>query len=380
MKQVINCIWKHPGISVVYLTCDLLGQEEILVNVSQTFGSKIFVDKESNPDCFHALSLTVPEVLSQDSSCRFQIFDGFPKLYERAEAKLADARAKFQSEPLIIRPSAQWYACEEPSEARKRGQERFNEAVRDKFGVWHVCYSMHSSREELDWALQLLAPKRVASTTPSYWAMELDYVKKHCFKTQVASDDPLWKLLNIGVEAPLSADVSMEGCLPMILTSAEPESQALDASTYQNELFNPSPPSTSPVVTLFGRARLSNQDFTYLHEENEQLSNVYDSIHTEDKKVEDTTFEKDSDTEEECEKSLKKEKAVNSTEAKCKLVEMKSESCERASCSSIRPSKHYCENLRKMYRTMNVAVPQPLPSLVELMNANKQAKRKFTLY
>ena len=43
-----------------------------------------------------------------------------------------------------------------------------NEAVRDQFGVWHVCYSIHSSKEELEWALQLLVPRWAISTTPSF--------------------------------------------------------------------------------------------------------------------------------------------------------------------------------------------------------------------
>ncbi|KAK7816577.1 hypothetical protein CFP56_043911 [Quercus suber] len=72
-----------------------------------------------------------------------------------------------------------------------------NEAVRDQFGVWHVCYSIHSSKEELEWALQLLVPRWAISTTPSCRAMELDFVKKHCFGNQVASNDPIWKLLQM---------------------------------------------------------------------------------------------------------------------------------------------------------------------------------------
>ena len=70
---MINCIWKHPNAPVVYLACDMLGQEEILVQVSGTFGSKIYVDKTSNSECFNALSLAAPEILSQDAACRFQV-------------------------------------------------------------------------------------------------------------------------------------------------------------------------------------------------------------------------------------------------------------------------------------------------------------------
>ncbi|WMV38624.1 hypothetical protein MTR67_032009 [Solanum verrucosum] len=53
------------------------------------------------------------KILSEDASSRFQLFDGFPKLYQRAEAKIAQARSGSQHEPLIIRASTQWYACDD---------------------------------------------------------------------------------------------------------------------------------------------------------------------------------------------------------------------------------------------------------------------------
>ncbi|KAK7857463.1 hypothetical protein CFP56_017650 [Quercus suber] len=113
MEKVITCIWKHPDAPVMYQTCDLLSQEEILANESQTFESKIYVDNPLNPKCFQALTLAFPEIISEDSSSGFQVLDGFPMLYERAKAKLLEVQANCQPEILIIRPSAQWYACEE---------------------------------------------------------------------------------------------------------------------------------------------------------------------------------------------------------------------------------------------------------------------------
>ncbi|MQL83741.1 hypothetical protein Taro_016236 [Colocasia esculenta] len=73
IQQVIKCIWKHPNAPVVYLACDLLGQEDILVEVSKTFGSKIYVDKSRCAECFQALLLIAPEILSEDTSSRFQV-------------------------------------------------------------------------------------------------------------------------------------------------------------------------------------------------------------------------------------------------------------------------------------------------------------------
>ncbi|KAA8531073.1 hypothetical protein F0562_005782 [Nyssa sinensis] len=383
IRQVINCIWKRPDAPVVYLACDLLGQEEILVDVSQTFGSKIFVDKDKNPECFYALTLTVPEILSQDSSSRFQVFEGFPRLYERAKAKLTEARANFQPEPLIIRPSAQWYVCDdESSDNEGQRKERTNEAVRDQFGVWHVCYSMHSSREELEWALQLLAPKRVVSTTPSCRAMELDYVNKHCFGTQLASDDPLWKLLDICLEDSSNSDVSIEGvsCLPMVevltQTTADSQLQPVNISTNPTQLLSLSPPSKGPPVTLFGRARLGLPDSTSLHEKKIVSTKDESPPHNVSDIIEpDLSVQEEDVLEVKCQKMLVNK--VDVAEVQCEKSVEKETKIHRITYSPTGSTKSFNESFRKLYRSRNVPVPQPLPSLVELMNANKRAKRRF---
>lgn len=421
MTQVTNCIWKHPGAPVVYLTCDMLGQEEILVHISQTFGSKIFIDKERNPDCYQALKLTVPEVLSDDSSSRFHVFDAFPKLSERAEAKLAEARSNSQPEPLIIRPSAQWYVYDEGSSATEmQRKERFNEAVRDQFGIWHVCYSMHSSREELEWALQLLTPKWVVSTTPTCRAMELTYVKKHCFISQLPSDDPLWKLLDISVEAPQTEEhISAKGPSSSVLQKyADPQSHPVSISISKPRMvLTLSPPSKRPV-TLFGRATLGVADSDGFHEQSEITSINDGPPHSVDTKIEQDNLDifgsrgfglLDSDLkvkdlvngdplcsvhrregdscnsvdklvigeEETCEKLPEnKEMDENLTTAKYKSKKVMTETCKPPS-SAIEPSKRFSVNLRNLYRTLNVPVPQPLPSLVELMNSIKKSKRKY---
>ncbi|GMY12475.1 5' exonuclease Apollo isoform X1 [Fagus crenata] len=319
IRGVINCIWKHPDAPVAYLTCDLLGQEEILADVSQTFGSKIYVDKASNPECYQAQTLTHPEIISEDSSSRFQVLDGFPKLYERARAMLVEAQANFQPEPLIIRPSTQWYACEEEySKNESQRKLRMNEAVRDQFGVWHVCYSIHSSKEELEWALQLLVPKWVVSTTPTCRAMELDFVKKHCFGNKLASNDPTWKLLDITTEASPSLDVSVKGS-KVVSINIDPPQIAAD-------------------------------------------------------KVEECSFQEDAEVK--CQNS--ESKTTEHTEVQYqKSVNKDTEVHNNASSLTIGSSKRFSERFRKLYRSMNVPVPQPLPSLVELMKANKCAKRKF---
>ncbi|KAE9449814.1 hypothetical protein C3L33_18278, partial [Rhododendron williamsianum] len=402
--RVINCIWKHPNALVVYLTCDLLGQEEILVEVSKTFGSKIFIDKDKNPECFHSLTLTAPEILSEDPSSRFHMLEGFPKLYERAQAKFAEAETNFQPEPLIIRASSQWFVFDDEileTERQRRG--RSSRAVRDQFGVWHICYSMHSSREELEWAMQILAPKRVVSTTPSCRAMELDYVKKNCFGTQLASDDPLWKLLDIRLEvAPTdNCSVVVEDA---IKPNVESHLQPVKTSITQKPLLTLSPPSKRPPVTLFGRARLGNPtDFTFLLAENKIKTTKDDTPHSVSDKAEpqcsfqedvfglkhEKSFENKTDITEaqcgisveierkfevECENPL--ENKVEANEVQCERSVLEKDAEIRLSgYSPVGSSQSFNESFRKLYRSMNVPVPRPLPSLVELMKANKRTKR-----
>ncbi|KAL3641869.1 hypothetical protein CASFOL_012684 [Castilleja foliolosa] len=381
IQQIINCIWKHPLASIVYLTCDLLGQEEILLQVSKTFGEKIYVDKAKNLECFKSLQLIVPEIISEDPSSRFQLFDGFPKLYERAEAKIAEARANSQHEPLIIRPSSQWYACDEGiSKSEKRMKKRYDEAVRDHCGVWHVCYSIHSSRDELEWALQLLAPKWVVSTTPNCRAMELDYVKKHCFNNQRAFSDSLKKLLDISGVASLGSVESVEklGCtsekaVEFISTNCvEIQSEPVVISAHRKKRLSLSPETKRPMITLFGRARLGLHDSASQHEHKEtpMISYCTERASIE---VDDVCIREDV-TEIELEERPKTKRKADFSETNYTFTDV---THKYEDVSPIGLSTVYNENFRRFYRSMNVPVPQPLPSLTKLLNAKRCSKRRM---
>lgn len=377
MKQVINCIWKHPDASTVYLTCDMLGQEEILVNVSQTFGSKIYVDKVKNSECFKNLAVTVPEILCEDQSSRFHLFDGSPRLYERAQAKLVEAKAALQPVPLIVRPSAQWYACEEEfSDIEKTRKKRTNEAIKDQFGVWHVCYSIHSSKEELEWALHLLAPRWVVSTTPSCRAMELDYVKKHCFNSKVALNNSVCKLLDMAVETSDHVDVLVKSvsCYPVL--EGTPQSCVLTESPVKQCIDTKAPaelslPGKRLPVTLFGRARLSVQDVDFSQGCNILPDNVHSQMVPNDAGQELSGSVKDDEVK--WERSPDRNKDLH--QVKYQQSEVQEKRVHKSTSYLNVGSSGLSESVRKLYRSMNVSVPQPLPSLVNLMNSNKRAKR-----
>ncbi|PPD72063.1 hypothetical protein GOBAR_DD31043 [Gossypium barbadense] len=362
-------------------------QEEILTSVSLTFGSKIYVDKANNADYFQSLTIIAPEILSEDPTSRFRLFDGFPQLSERATIMFAEAQANFQHEPVIIRPSAMWYVCEEERlEMDSRRKLRFNEAIKDQFGVWHVCCSMHSSREELEWALKLLAPKRVVSTTPSCRAMELDYA-----------------------------------CSPMVelstLTCVESELRPINVPSCKKRLLSLSPPSKRPPVTLFGQARLSLHDPNFppeekcistrdnplcvvneikqviIHNTNEDFENrLQNELMAEGSALQCKKLVTTEIFEERLEKKLEAVQTVMQSEEmrwdtyheyryenkQADEITMQCENLTRKetnNCSySIGYSKGYSDNFRKLYRSMNAPVPEPLPSLVELRNAIKRSR------
>lgn len=274
--------------------------------------------------------------------------EGFPRLYERANEKLSAARANLQPEPLFIRPSVQWYAGIERMEITEKLKPELSEAEKDEFGIWHVCYSMHSSRQELESALQFLRPKWVISTTPPCRAMELNYVKKHCFKTQMTADDPLWKLLKLSPRKPISIPSSTAPKNPRDSdTSSENRLEPENSSTEHFELkLDSVVPCRARPITLFGRARLG----AYYEEPDISLQAV--------KKPE---FITSKDTDEVQRLQQRSEK---------------SEECDgfKKDASCARSSKSFSQSLKRLYRSMNVPVPKPLPSLVDLMNASKRAR------
>ncbi|KAJ1266833.1 hypothetical protein BS78_07G009000 [Paspalum vaginatum] len=285
IRQVINCIWNHPNAPAVYLVCDMLGQEDVLIEVFRAFGSKIYVDRDKNSDCHQTLTHVAPEILADDgaaSSSRFHVIP-FPRLSERATEILALARARCQPEPLIIRPSSQWYAYYEPPESSKQQKPALTEPMRDEFGVWHVCLSMHSSRDELEQALGVLKPKWVVSTTPPCMAVDLSYVRKHCSLSRFGPDDPLWKLLGIldgmstvtsSEQAVLTVDAvkESEGCFS---SCADDECASEDGS--QVEVAEATPVNfeirVEPPVTLFGSVR-----FGLLQHDSELWKDEYESV------------------------------------------------------------------------------------------------------
>lgn len=373
--------------------------------------------------------------------------------------KLAEARESIQHEPLFIRPSTQWYACDESSGSQSQTKLDLSKALKDEHGLWHICYSMHSSREELEAGLQLLQPKWVISTTPPCRAMELDYVKRHCFKTQIDSDDPLWKLLKY---APSHSKTSLPKADS--ISNASPEVCEIQTCCVQEErqlqskqlsmnrvdsIVRRNDEPISKQMTLFGRARLgtyssnmSKHDSNILHEEtssadikpkqvgflpedttvlcevalpdtNILVHSVSDPLHVD--KLKDSHYHqssqlqdcsvhhsshelKNDNIEDHCPNNIRniEETKIEKESSSCTIgssskdlnvniedhypnnirseetkIEKDSSSCIVGSSKSLNPS------LRKLYRSMNVPVPRPLPSLTKLMDFAKRSRTRY---
>jgi DNA cross-link repair 1A protein len=302
-------------------------------------------------------------------------------LYQRARETIINAQTNHQPAPLFIRPSTQWYA----SKARDQTPS-LTESELDELGVWHVCFSIHSSRDELELALQFLQPKWVISTTPPSLAMELSYVKKHCFTTRWIPDDPLWKIFKFSFKKPISDPALAKNKMVPLPVSIEVPAEVLEPTEIELEITQP--------ITLFGRARfgmvdefaiIDEEKSKYISHEPRNLECVGDSLTEELKTVEKSTEELHVDEKEETEqrkfygeRSMEKlqveEGKIDEGEFTEQLQRDKKDVIHEEDRTCIGSSKDLNRSLKQLYRSRNVPVPRPLPSLVELMEASKRVK------
>ncbi|KAJ3678068.1 hypothetical protein LUZ60_001871 [Juncus effusus] len=434
IQQVISCIWKHPNAPFIYLACDLLGHEEILIQVSETFGSKIFVDSAKYPKCYRALSHTAPQIISNDPSSRFQII-GFPGLRKNAESAILNSFKNLQSPPLFIRTSTQWYAMQSKN---KSPNPILTEALQDEIGIHHICFSIHSSRDELESFLELLQPKWVVSTTPPNFAMDLSYVRRNCYTTRLRLDDPLWRILRLEVvKKTVSVPDLIERESFEQLVPLEKDEEILEPIEIELEI--------TPPITLFGRARfgLLDDECEVLDEEKseyiscegiddlsdgesldkgkseyvscscEESSLLLDGekfsdsnrglevvrksteeleVQERENKGREKNEERENKGREKNEERENREQVliedgkydgerVNKASSDVGKIEEVRESnvveFERGREFCVGSSKNLNESLRRLYRSRNVPVPRPLPSLIELMEASKRVKMGY---
>lgn len=259
------------------------------------------------------------------------------------------------------------------------------------------------------------------STTPSCRAMELNYVQKKC---KLTANNPLWKLLNMDIEGFPGSVVLCKG-LSSIMEKRETDNSVKCHTEPILEPSNPrkltvqSPPIKRPCITLFRRVRLGLHEPIHIKAEDKiisgdsgsyQISNKSEICILQNKEVGEGDLT-----------SLEKIELINATETSNivefrSLAEIKSgdsgstlmpfskaETCAVQLTDAVEVEyktlteykevdasqtkivledsesnkRHYSERMRKFYGSMHVLMPQPLPSLVDLMNENKRAKRRL---
>jgi DNA cross-link repair 1A protein len=280
---------------------------------------------------------------------------------------LTEARTSNESESLFIRPTTQWYANHEDAQNLS-----LTEAVKDEFSIWHVCYSMHSSRHELEWAMSQLKPKWVVSTTPPCLAMDLTYVKKHCFKTRLEADDPVWKLFKLSSPVKCVTNASAKnGNFEEVKCKNVPCSTVEDLNhDRKRKIFSP---MKEQEVTLFGRARLGMEGTQLWENEKVEDENGRNESFV-------VTMKKDLELEIVSvepfieQSSGVPENIIIKDAEEVRFDHEKIETALNGDKTGGERSTGMNESLKKLYRSRNVPVPRPLPSLVELMGSTKRVR------
>lgn len=231
---------------------------------------------------------------------------------------------------------------------------------------------MHSSRHELEWALRHLKPKWVVSTTPPCLAMDLAYVKKHCFKTRLEAGDPVWKLFKISSPKKCVTNASRNnGNTEGVKNKIDTSSGAQNCNPNRKRKI--SSPLKEQEVTLFGRARFGMEETELWENENVEgkMGKTEGFV---------VTMKKDLELEiVSAEQFIEQPSSVSDNisvkdneEVQVDLEKMKT-TLNGDKIGGDR-SMGMNESLKKLYRSRNVPVPQPLPSLVELMGSTKRVR------
>lgn len=209
--------------------------------------------------------------------------------------------------------------------------------------------------------------------------MELDYVKTHLFNSKGALNNSMWKLLDMTPETSDHVDASEKSvsfnlvleetpqpCAQTGVQTKSPVKQFTETKTLKALLLNN---GKDLPISLFGRARFTLQDSGFsIGGCNTLPVNVLCQTVSNDARQE---FLQDAEVKE------------RSPEKRMIYIEWRRISNLRFRRTRVHESAFYLNigssglsgSVRKLYRSMNVPVPQPLPSLRDLINSRKRAKR-----
>lgn len=253
--------------------------------------------------------------------------------------------------------------------SRRRAKSAQTEAERDAFGIWHVCYSMHSSQDELEDFVSKLKPRQVISTTPHCRARELGYVMKSLIYTEkTVSKKFISRPIPMKTKpAEVKEDIKEEKAKdPVLHISAEPSIQH---------------------IPLFGMAvvgLLPSPPLSFTSEEGHSLSDTEDTAHSLISPVQGSGNLPNDYSSFPC--PMEKQVSAHHNERESPLEGnsilsdmIPSDTGEAASSNlPVALISSNCiglnETSRRMYRSLNMVVPRPLPSLLELDREIKRSR------
>ncbi|TVU25433.1 hypothetical protein EJB05_27929, partial [Eragrostis curvula] len=329
------------------------------------------------------------------------------------------------------------------------------EPMRDEFGMWHVCLSMHSSREELEQALGILRPRWVISTAPPCIAMDQSYVKKHyclsrlvpdgmttvtvspqpsvrtveaieeseaavdCSAEEFGSDDsvqvevaePTLEGFEIRVEPPLTLfrrarddyasvelidDIEIEAMEQA--TESRPSKEGMaDKSVEVTEITEVSGKVRNSATESDGELKICSKASEFRMDDNnvkivkangkagqaqEQHLNAHNVMRVSEQGKNRTEAVKEISAVHTIVPSQGNMEAAEDGASPSKVYKNADNASERMGDSStlIRSSKALSASLIWLYRSMNVSVSRPLPSLVELIGASMRSRVSETVH
>eukprot|EP01112_Ceratiomyxa_fruticulosa_P016916 TRINITY_DN5181_c0_g2_i1.p1 TRINITY_DN5181_c0_g2~~TRINITY_DN5181_c0_g2_i1.p1 ORF type:complete len:616 (-),score=126.24 TRINITY_DN5181_c0_g2_i1:852-2699(-) len=163
----------------VYLECEMLGTEFVLVQLALEFDSQVYVDETKfkeyekylpNPHKY----FTTKQSSTRFYGCRHKTFttlgnnispSKLPKKPIGSRKPLANQQPKNERPYLCIKPSAQWFSHQD----RVLLKHCLKAPYKAMDGVWHVLFSIHSSFGELEEFVKWVHPKSITPTvTPCH--------------------------------------------------------------------------------------------------------------------------------------------------------------------------------------------------------------------
>lgn len=283
-----------------------------------------------------------------------------------------------------------------PSITRRRAKSVPTDAERDPFGIWHVCYSMHSSQDELELFVSKLKPRQVISTTPHCRATELSYVRT--LKLSAAHERAVSRIISMPVkiveESKNAVEEIKDGpCAePKCPHQSEPSLLLVSSPIRHLPLFGmavaglmPSPPLSFASSEDFSLESLEEDTAGCTSSEKNppiaslciqsSIPSPSRGLHLIESPVQTDKVNRPCNADEVIEEKIE-QKFEGWESPKCWKFDSKENYVQSSSpvVESMTKNCRLGETTRRIYRSLNMMIPRPLPSLLELDREIKRGR------